>query len=144
MSSSNPRQTNFQLRMNVDFEGIHRWLRMEYGPGNQPEPEISRVLADVDKDLEDCSSELRYLQSHVSFLQNQHMKVLGLWGIESWEDIQQWKFPWGQITELEVTQFPKPSRCCQTFIASDNNSFCPEARTLTYNQRSQDVDNSLI
>lgn len=61
--------------MNVDFEGIHRWLRMEYGPGNQPEPEISRVLADVDKDLEDCSSELRYLQSHVSFLQNQRRRL---------------------------------------------------------------------
>ncbi|KAE9404491.1 hypothetical protein BT96DRAFT_786882, partial [Gymnopus androsaceus JB14] len=36
---------------------------------------ISRVLADVDKDLDDCDSEISRLQSHIIFLQNHRQRL---------------------------------------------------------------------
>ncbi|KAE9404423.1 hypothetical protein BT96DRAFT_813473, partial [Gymnopus androsaceus JB14] len=75
MSPSNPRQVNFQLRTNVDFEEIRQKLRSEYGSGVQSEAEISRALADVEKDLEDCDAEFRRLQSRMIAVQNQRKRL---------------------------------------------------------------------
>ncbi|KAE9399564.1 hypothetical protein BT96DRAFT_920090, partial [Gymnopus androsaceus JB14] len=66
---------NFQLRTNMDLEEIRRRLRSEYGSGVQSEAEISGVLADVDKDLEDCDAEFRRLQSRMIALQNQRKRL---------------------------------------------------------------------
>ncbi|KAE9402711.1 hypothetical protein BT96DRAFT_816091, partial [Gymnopus androsaceus JB14] len=59
----------------MDLEEIRRRLRSEYGSGVQSEDEISGALADVDKDLEDCDTEFRFLQSRVIALQNQRKRL---------------------------------------------------------------------
>ncbi|KAE9404457.1 hypothetical protein BT96DRAFT_813556, partial [Gymnopus androsaceus JB14] len=59
----------------MDWEEIRRRLRSEYGSGVQSEAEISGVLADVDKDLEDCDAEFRRLQSRIIALQNRRKRL---------------------------------------------------------------------
>lgn len=63
-------ESSFKLRTNVDLSDIRKRLRSEHGPAVQSEA-TSRILADVDKDLQDCGTEIHRLQSRIVFLRNQ-------------------------------------------------------------------------
>lgn len=75
MPSVNLQTGSIRLRMNVDLTEIRRRLRSEYGSAGQPEAEISENIRNCDKDLADCDSEIRRLQSHIIFLQNQQQNL---------------------------------------------------------------------
>ncbi|KAE9386341.1 hypothetical protein BT96DRAFT_1026274 [Gymnopus androsaceus JB14] len=63
------REQTFRLRSNLDFVALLERLRCEHGPAVT---DVTGILADVDKDLEDCEAEVGRLQSRIIALHNQH------------------------------------------------------------------------
>ncbi|KAE9403219.1 hypothetical protein BT96DRAFT_917659 [Gymnopus androsaceus JB14] len=69
------RSESFQLRTNVDCTEIRKRLRSENGPAIKSDNEISRILVNVEKDLEDYEAEVHRLQSRLIFIRNQRQRL---------------------------------------------------------------------
>ncbi|KAE9404536.1 hypothetical protein BT96DRAFT_420421 [Gymnopus androsaceus JB14] len=74
-SESKSHKGGFQLRTNVDLMEIRSRLRSEYGCAVQSEEEISGILANVDRDLDDCKAETSRLQARIVSLRNQCQRL---------------------------------------------------------------------
>lgn len=72
-----PKQrVEFQPRITVDFADVCKKLRSEHGPVVCSESDnISRILEDVEKDLEDYDAEIHHLQSRIVVLRNQSRRL---------------------------------------------------------------------
>lgn len=83
---------SFQLQSNLDFVALHEKLHWKHGPTVQPK-EIAGILANIDKDLEDCDAEISHLQAHIIVLHNQQ------WLLEEYKSLMHpfnssiWRLP---------------------------------------------------
>ncbi|KAE9404521.1 hypothetical protein BT96DRAFT_420222 [Gymnopus androsaceus JB14] len=64
MAPSTAKLGLFQPRT-TNFADVRRTLRSEYGSAVESEEEISRMLATVDQDLDDCRAEIDRMQSEI-------------------------------------------------------------------------------
>ncbi|KAF9072039.1 hypothetical protein BDP27DRAFT_439606 [Rhodocollybia butyracea] len=66
---------NTTPRTNIDNAGLSQRFRLECGPGAVDTNEVSEMLKDVDKDLEDYRSEILLLQSRILYIETQQTRL---------------------------------------------------------------------
>ncbi|KAF9069398.1 hypothetical protein BDP27DRAFT_1402626 [Rhodocollybia butyracea] len=62
-------------RTNIDTAGLSQRFRLEYGPGAVDTNQVTEMLKDVDKDLEDYESETLLLQSRILYIETQQTRL---------------------------------------------------------------------
>ncbi|KAF9069396.1 hypothetical protein BDP27DRAFT_1421034 [Rhodocollybia butyracea] len=62
-------------RTNIDTAGLSQRFRLECGPGAVDTSQVTEMLKDVDKDLEDYESEILLLQSRILYIETQQTRL---------------------------------------------------------------------